>query len=51
MTHSSLVLIDGALCQWRYRSEGPPSVKIGGHVHYRQSAVAAWFGQHAGPWG
>lgn len=27
---------------WRYRGEGPPYVKIGARVFYRESAVLAW---------
>lgn len=30
------------LAQWRYRSEGPPYLKLGGHVRYRRSDVDAW---------
>lgn len=32
----------GTLYQWRYRSEGPPSMKVGRHVRYRRSAVEDW---------
>lgn len=32
----------GTLYQWRYRSEGPPSMKVGRHVRYRRRAVEAW---------
>jgi len=38
------------LYQWRYRSEGPPGFKIGGHVRYRRSTVGAWLDEHADPW-
>ena len=30
------------LYQWRYRGEGPPSIKVGRHVRYRRSDVDAW---------
>jgi excisionase family DNA binding protein len=36
--------------QWRYRSEGPPGFKLGGHVRYRRSTVDAWLDEHADPW-
>jgi excisionase family DNA binding protein len=36
--------------QWRYRSEGPPGFKLGGHVRYRRSSVEAWLDEHADPW-
>ena len=36
--------------QWRYRSEGPPGFKLGGHVRYRRSSVEAWLNEHADPW-
>lgn len=30
------------LYQWRYRSEGPRGIKVGGNVRYRLSDVQAW---------
>jgi excisionase family DNA binding protein len=30
------------LYQWRSRSEGPPSMKVGRHVRYRREAIDAW---------
>lgn len=27
---------------WRYRAEGPPSIKVGRHLRYRRSAVDRW---------
>lgn len=28
--------------QWRYRHEGPPSVKVGGSVRYQRDDVEQW---------
>lgn len=36
--------------QWRYRSQGPRGFKIGGHVRYRWSDVAAWLERRADSW-
>ena len=30
------------LSQWRYRNEGPPFLKFGGHVRYARTKVDAW---------
>ena len=30
------------LYQWRYRREGPPTLKIGKHLRYRAADVEAW---------
>lgn len=27
---------------WRYRGEGPPALKIGGHVRYDPAALRRW---------
>lgn len=34
------------LYKWRYRGEGPPGIKIGGHVRYRRSDVERWLADH-----
>jgi hypothetical protein len=31
---------------WRWRGEGPPYVKLGAQVYYRDEAVAAWLLRH-----
>lgn len=28
--------------QWRYRGEGPPSLRVGRHVRFRRSDVEVW---------
>lgn len=30
------------LRQWRHRGEGPPALRIGGHVRFRRADVDAW---------
>ncbi len=35
------------LYQYRYRGEGPPGYKIGGHGRYRWSDVQAWLAEQA----
>jgi predicted DNA-binding transcriptional regulator AlpA len=35
------------LAQWRYRSEGPPFVRLGRHVRYRREDVDAWLAASA----
>jgi predicted DNA-binding transcriptional regulator AlpA len=30
------------LAQWRYLKKGPPYIKVGRHVRYRQSDVERW---------
>ncbi len=37
-----LDLPEATLYQWRYRREGPPSIKVGRHIRYRRSDVDAW---------
>jgi len=37
-----LDLPEATLYQWRYRGEGPPSIKVGRHVRYRLRDVDAW---------
>ena len=32
----------GTLRQWRHRGEGPPGLRLGGHVRYRRSDVDKW---------
>lgn len=39
----------GTLGQWRYRGVGPRFLKLGGHVRYRPSDVAAWLEASATP--
>jgi predicted DNA-binding transcriptional regulator AlpA len=33
--------------QWRVRGEGPPAVKLGRHLRYVPSSVAAWVAAQA----
>lgn len=33
------------LYAWRYRSEGPPALRVGRHLRYRWSDVQAWIEQ------
>lgn len=33
------------LAQWRYKGQGPASVKLGGMVRYRKSAVLTWIAE------
>jgi excisionase family DNA binding protein len=34
---------------WKYRGEGPPALKIGRHLRYREADVEAWLqGRTAG---
>ena len=33
------------LYAWSYRSEGPPTIKVGRHLRYRESDIEAWL-QH-----
>lgn len=33
--------------QYRYRGEGPPGFKVGGHVRYRWHDVEAWLHRHS----
>lgn len=30
---------------WNYRGEGPPSIKVGRHLRYRESDIEAWLDQ------
>ncbi len=32
----------GTVYSWRYRREGPPSMRIGRHLRYRWGEVQAW---------
>jgi excisionase family DNA binding protein len=32
---------------WRYRSVGPPALKVGRHLRYRRGEVDAWLDQQA----
>jgi len=32
----------GTLANWRYLGRGPAFLRVGRHVRYRESAVAAW---------
>jgi hypothetical protein len=32
----------GTLANWRYLGRGPAYLRVGRHVRYRQSAIAAW---------
>jgi excisionase family DNA binding protein len=36
------------LYAWRYRRVGPPALKVGRHLRYRPSEVAAWLDGQAG---
>jgi excisionase family DNA binding protein len=36
----------GTLANWRYQARGPAFVKVGRHVRYRRSDVAAWIDRH-----
>lgn len=41
-----------SLKMWRYRRKGPPWLKLGRHVRYRQSALERWLdAQEEGPKG
>lgn len=40
-----LTIPEGTLSQWRHRSVGPPYLKIGKHVRYRESDCEAWLAQ------
>jgi excisionase family DNA binding protein len=33
------------LYAWRYRSEGPPSLRVGKHLRYRRADVLSWIEQ------
>lgn len=32
----------GTLYAWRYRGEGPPALKVGRELRYREADVMAW---------
>ncbi|MGH9224896.1 MAG: helix-turn-helix domain-containing protein [Acidimicrobiales bacterium] len=32
----------GTLANWRYMGRGPAYLRVGRHIRYRQSAIAAW---------
>jgi excisionase family DNA binding protein len=33
------------LYAWRYRGEGPPSLRIGKHLRYKREAILEWIEQ------
>lgn len=35
------------LHQWRYRGEGPRSIKVGRHVRYRKADIEAWLDEQS----
>jgi excisionase family DNA binding protein len=35
------------LYAWRYRGEGPRSIKVGRHLRYRQEDLDAWLEEQA----
>lgn len=37
----------GTLLNWRYRGDGPRSIKVGGSVRYRRADVEAYLDQQA----
>jgi excisionase family DNA binding protein len=37
----------GTLANWRYTGRGPTFTRLGRHVRYRATDVAAWVNDHA----
>jgi len=35
------------MAQWRHRGIGPPYLKIGHHVRYKQEALVSWIDDQA----
>jgi len=43
-----LGLEPNTLARWKWKGDGPPCIKIGRSVRYRQSEVDRWLWQRAG---
>jgi excisionase family DNA binding protein len=44
-----LAVPEASLRFWRHTGTGPPSIKVGRHVRYRQSDIDKWLSANASP--